>query len=133
MVVLVILAVLATAILPSVIGKSERARQTKAKTDVAMIESLLDQFYLDMGQYPTTDEGMRVLYYPPDEDSDKWRGPYSKKPIGKDPWGNPYGYRSPGEVTSLEYEVFSYGKDGEEGGEGDDADITSWEDVEFEE
>jgi len=130
MVVLVILAMLAALIVPNVVGKSDEAKQTKAKTDIAMIESLLDQFYLDMGRYPTTEEGVRVLYFPPDEDTDKWNGPYSKKPIPLDPWDNPYHYECPGTRSSMPYEVASYGKDGEEGGEDYDADIVSWVDVE---
>ena len=117
MVVLAILAILATAILPSVIGKKEGAMQTKAQTDIAMIETLLDQFYLDMGRYPTTEEGLRVLYFAPEEEDEKWKGPYSKKPIPDDPWGYPYVYECPGTHTTQPYEVASYGKDGEEGGE----------------
>jgi len=133
MVVLAILAILATAILPNIVGKRERAAQTKAQTDIAMIESLLDQFYLDMGRYPTSEEGLRILYFAPEEETEKWKGPYPKKPIPNDPWGNPYIYECPGTHTSQPYEVASFGKDGEEGGEGDDADIVSWVDVESEE
>ena len=125
-VVLAILAILAVAIVPNVVGKSDKARQTKAQADIAIIEGLLDQFYLDMGRYPTTEEGPRVLYYPPDEDEEKWNGPYSKKPISNDPWGNPYVYESPATRTSLPYDLMSLGKDGQEGGEGYDADITNW-------
>lgn len=127
MVVLVILAVLAVAIVPNVVGKSDKAKRTKAQADIAVIEGLLDQFYLDMGRYPTTDERLRVLYHPPEEDQDEWGGPYSKKPISNDPWGNPYVYECPGTRTSLPYELMSLGKDGKEGGEAYDADVTSWE------
>jgi general secretion pathway protein G len=130
LVVLVILALLATAIAPQVVGKSDQAKHTKAVADIAMIESLLDQFYLDMNRYPTTEEGLRVLYYPPDEDEDKWKGRYSKKPIPDDPWGNPYIYESPGSFTSEPYEVSSLGKDGQEGGEEYDEDIISWAGIE---
>lgn len=133
MVVLAILAILATAILPNIVGKRERAAQTKAQTDIAMIESLLDQFYLDLGRYPTSEEGLRILYFAPGEETEKWKGPYSKKPIPNDPWDNPYIYECPGSRTSQPYEVASFGKDGEEGGEGDDADIVSWVDIEGEE
>ena len=126
MVVLVILALLATTIATSVVGKSDKAKQAKAKTDIAMVESLLDQYYLDMDRYPTTDEGLRVLYYRPDEEDEKWQGPYSKKPIPPDPWGNLYTYECPGIHSDQPYEVASYGKDGEEGGEEYDEDITSW-------
>ena len=126
MVVVVILGILASAILYNVVGKSEMAKRTKAKVDIATIENLLDLFYLDMNRYPITEEGLDVLYHPSDEDQEKWKGPYAKKPIGKDPWGNPYLYECPGIRSGMPYEVMSLGRDGEEGGEGDDADITSW-------
>ena len=126
MVVLVILAVLAVAIVPNVVGKSDKAKHTKAIADIAVIEGLLDQFYLDLGRYPTTDEGLRVLYHPTEEDKEKWAGPYSKKPIANDPWGRPYVYESPGSRTNAPYEVMSSGKDGKEGGESWDADVVSW-------
>ncbi len=134
MVVLVILALLATAILPSVVGKSDKAKWTKAKTDIAMIESLLDQYYLDMGEYPTAEQGLRVLYHEPDGDeSESWKGPYSKKPIPPDPWKRPYIYECPGSHSSQPYEIYSYGKDGEEGGEDYDEDLVSWVDEDSEE
>ena len=132
MVVLVILAVLATAILPNVIGKSERAKRVKAQADIAVIEGLLDHFYLDLDRYPTVEEGLRVLYYPLPEEETRWKGPYSKKPITNDPWHNPYVYESPGTHSPLPYEVMSYGNDGIEGGEDDAADIVSWPEEESE-
>jgi general secretion pathway protein G len=132
LVVLAILAILAAAILPNVVGKKEGAMRTKAQTDIAMIESLLDQYYLDMDQYPTSEEGLRVLYFKPNEETTKWKGPYSKKPIPNDPWGNPYIYESPGAHSAQPYEVMSYGRDGGEGGEGEDADVVSWVEIEGE-
>jgi general secretion pathway protein G len=132
LVVLAILAILAAAILPNVVGKKEGAMRTKAQTDIAMIESLLDQYYLDMDRYPTSEEGLRVLYFKPNEETTKWKGPYSKKPIPNDPWGNPYIYESPGAHSAQPYEVMSYGRDGGEGGEGEDADVVSWVEIEGE-
>jgi len=126
MVVLVILSVLAVAILPNVMGKSERAKRVKAQADIAVMEGLLDEFYLDMDRYPTTEEGLRVLHYPIPEEEKKWKGPYSKKPIPNDPWGNPYVYECPGTHSSMPYEVMSYGSDGVEGGEDDAEDVVSW-------
>lgn len=128
MVVLVILVLLVTMIVPNIVGKSDDAKQTKARTDIAMIEALLDQFYLDMGRYPTQEEGVRVLYRAPDSDTEQWKGPYSKKPIPDDPWGNPYRYQIPGTHSSQPYEIWSLGRDGQEGGEQFDADIVSWVD-----
>ncbi len=130
MVVLVILALLVTVIVPNVVGKSDDAKQTKAKTDIAMIEALLDQFYLDMGHYPSSEEGLRSLYFSPEDSDGKWKGPYPKKPIPKDPWGNPYGYESPGTRSAQPYETWSFGRDGQEGGESYDEDIVSWVDLE---
>ncbi len=126
MVVLLILGILAAAIVPNVVGKTDRAKRTKAQADIAVIESLLDQFYLDMGRYPTTEEGLNALYYAPEQDQEKWHGPYPKKPISKDPWGHEYVYECPGTHSSLPYEVSSYGRSGREGGEGDDAPVISW-------
>ncbi len=130
MIVAVVLAILAAAILPGVIGHTETARQMRAKSDIAVLEGALDMFYLYMGRYPATEEGLRVLYYPPEIDAERWKGPFLKKPTLEDPWGNPYVYYSPGTHTDLPYEIISYGKDGEEGGEGDGADITSWPEFE---
>jgi len=130
MVVLAILALLAAAILPNVVGKSDLAKQGKAKSDIAVLEGLLDQFYLDMGRYPSSDEGLQALYASPEGDNPKWKGPYSKKRIPPDPWGNPYGYVSPGTRSAQPYEVWSSGRDGQEGGTGVDEDIVSWEDSE---
>ncbi len=132
MVVLVILALLVSVIVPNVVGKSDEAKVTKAKTDIAMIEALLDSFYLDMGRYPTTEEGLRSLYHAPEEDSEAWKGPYSKKPISADPWGNLYVYECPGTRSGQSYEVLCLGSDGQEGGEGYETDIVSWVDVEDE-
>lgn len=127
MVVLAILALLAAAILPNVVGKSDTAKQSKAKSDIAVIEGLLDNFYLDMGRYPTSEEGLNALFTSPDGDNPKWKGPYSKKKIAPDPWGQPYQYVAPGTHSSQPYEVWSCGRDGQEGGTGPDADIPSWE------
>jgi len=126
MVVLLILGILAAAIVPNVVGRTDSAKHTKAQSDIAIIEGLLDQFYLDMGRYPTTEEGLNALYYAPEQDQEKWHGPYPKKPIPKDPWGHDYVYECPGTHSSLPYEVSSYGRSGREGGEGADAPIISW-------
>jgi general secretion pathway protein G len=130
LVVVAILAVIVALITPNIVGKRERANRVKATADIATIENLLDQFYLDVNRYPTTDEGLRVLYFAPEDDAELWQGPYSKKPIGNDPWGNPYFYESPGSHSDQPYEVASFGKDGQEGGEEDDADVISWVEME---
>ena len=126
MVVLLIIGILAATILPNVVGKSDRAKRVKARADVTMIESFLDQFYLDMDRYPTTEEGLHVLYEKPEDDAARWGGPYPAKRIPKDPWKNPYVYEYPASRSDLQYDLFSRGRDGEEGGEAEDADVTNW-------
>ena len=130
MVVAVVVAILAAAIIPSLVGRAEVARRSRAQADIAVLETALELFYLDMGHYPTTEQGLRALYFAPAEEAEKWREPYLKKPLFEDPWGNEYVYRSPGTHSSQPYEIVSYGKDGEEGGEKDDADVQSWVDIE---
>ena len=128
LVVLVILGLLAALVGPRILGRVGGAKQEVAKSQIAMLEAALDQYRLDMGRYPTTEEGLKVLIEPPeDEDLKKnWRGPYlKKKKIPKDPWGREYQYRCPGEHG--EYDLWSYGADGQPGGEGENADITNWD------
>ena len=129
MVVAVVVAILAAAIVTNLVGHTEKARVSTAQSDIAALEQALAVFYLDTGSYPTTEQGLPVLFTAP-EDEEGWDGPYVTKPRFKDPWGNDYIYRSPGTRGSYPYEIVSYGKDGQEGGEGDDADSQSWVDVE---
>ena len=102
------------------IGKSE-VKATRAQIDA--FEKALDQYRLDTGRYPTTEQGLNVLNVRPENEA-KWSGPYLRKAVPVDPWGNPYVYRSPGEHG--EFDLLSYGKDGKIGGTGEDADITNW-------
>ncbi len=83
---------------------------------------VLDAFEVDTGRHPTTDEGLKALMEQPGNAKD-WKGPYLKRAVTNDPWGNPYMYRSPGQHNSSGYDLYSYGPDGQEGG-GDD--IDSW-------
>ena len=103
------------------VGKSE------IKTARAQIESFgkaLDQYRLDTGHYPTTEQGLKALNFKPSDEA-KWDGPYLKKNVPNDPWGNPYQYKRPGDHG--EYDIISLGKDGAPGGAGEDADIGNWE------
>lgn len=128
LVVLVILGLLAALIGPRVVGRLGKAKKDIARSQISLLESALDQFRLDVGRYPTTEEGLRALIEPPEDEEirARWQGPYLKKrKIPLDPWGHPYQYRSPGEHG--EYDLWSYGADGKPGGEGENADITSWE------
>jgi general secretion pathway protein G len=123
LVVMVIIGLLAGYVGPkyfSQIGKSE-VKVTRAQIDG--LGKALDHFRLDIGRYPSTEEGLAVLITRP-TDQPKWDGPYLTKNIPLDPWGNPYIYKSPGEHG--EYDLISNGKDGQPGGEGEAADITNW-------
>lgn len=124
LVVMVIIGLLAGYVAPlyfKQVGKSE------VKTAKAQIEALgkaLDQYRLDTGHYPNTEQGLASLMTQPANEP-KWDGPYLKKAVPLDPWGNPYQYKRPGEHG--EYDMISLGKDGQAGGSGEDADINSWE------
>jgi len=120
--VLVILAVLAMVVVPKFTGRSEQARVTAARTDIANLETALDAFEVDCGRFPTSEEGLRVLLEPP-AGVQNWRGPYIKRQMPTDPWGNPYVYRYPGAHNQGSYDLSSAGPDGREGG---DNDISNW-------
>lgn len=123
MVVVVIIGLLATLILPNVLGRQDQALMIKARADVKAIASQLTLYKLDNFTYPTTSSGLQALLSNV-ENKPNWRG-YINKPI-KDPWGNEYQYRSPGE-NSKDFDVWSFGADGKLGGEGSNADIGNWE------
>ena len=123
MIVVVILGLLATVVMPRMLNRPEQARRTKAKIDIRHIESALALFKIDTGRFPTTSEGLAVLVSDPGikgYDNDVY---LVKVPL--DPWGNKYIYISPG-VRGKDYDLESYGKDGEDGGTEDNADIESW-------
>ena len=123
MIVVVILGLLATVIMPRMLGRTEQARRMKAKVDIRNIESALALFKTDTGRFPTTSEGLNVLVTDPGIKGYNKDGYLDKVPL--DPWGNRYIYLSPG-VHSKDYDLESYGKDGEDGGTDNDADIESW-------
>lgn len=129
MVVLVILGILAGLIIPRIMGRPEEARRTKARIQIESIETALKLYKLDNGVYPTTEQGLQALVEPPSvgELARAWRegGYLEKGRIPKDPWGNEYVYLSPG--IHGDFDLVSYGADGETGGEGKDKDINNWE------
>jgi len=102
------------------IGKSE-VKATKAQIDA--LQKALDQYRIDIGHYPSTEQGLAALLTRPAEEQ-RWTGPYLSKAVPSDPWGRAYLYRAPGEHG--EFDLQSYGRDGRPGGEGEDADIVSW-------
>jgi general secretion pathway protein G len=123
LVVMVIIGLLAGYVGPKYfaqIGKSE-IKATRAQLD--SLEKALDQYRLDTGHYPSTEQGLAALTSKPDNDA-RWDGPYLKKSVPDDPWGHPYQYKSPGEHG--EYDLYSLGKDGQPGGSQEMADIVSW-------
>jgi general secretion pathway protein G len=123
LVVMVIIGLLAGYVGPkyfSQIGKSE-IKATRAQIDA--LEKALDQYRLDLGHYPSTEQGLAALMAQPSGEA-KWQGPYLKKAVPLDPWGKPYQYKYPGE--HVEFDLMSWGKDGQPGGSGEDADITNW-------
>ncbi|UCG48283.1 MAG: type II secretion system major pseudopilin GspG [Phycisphaerales bacterium] len=123
MIVVVILGLLATVIMPRMLGRPEQARRMKAKVDIRNIQSALGLFKMDTGRFPTTSEGLDVLVTDPGIRGYSSDAYLDKVPL--DPWHNRYVYICPG-VNSRDYDLKSYGRDGEEGGTGDDADIESW-------
>jgi general secretion pathway protein G len=126
MVVVVILGILAAIVVPRLLDEPERARRTSAATQIRSFEEALGMFRLDNGFYPTTEQGLQALVSRPTIGRIPARykdGGYIRR-IPNDPWGNPYVYLSPG--VHGDYDLLSYGADGQPGGEGDNADIANW-------
>jgi len=124
LVVMVIIGMLAAYVAPRYFSQVGRSQVRSAQAQIAALRSALDAYRLDVGSYPTTEQGLTVLTTRPNDD-EHWNGPYLQRVVPLDPWGRPYQYKSPGEYG--EYDLFSLGKDGQPGGSGDDADITSWQ------
>jgi len=116
MIVVTIIAILSAIIIPNVINYPKRARVTATKLQIQQFRTPLELYYNDKGRYPSSEEGLEALVK---------EGLIKKIPL--DPWNYPYHYRYPGEISPEEYEIWSYGADGKEGGEGFNADIKSWE------
>ena len=126
MVVVVIIGLLAAFILPNVFGNVIKAQKAKVKGDIQAIETALTMYKLDNYKYPSTDLGLAALSQRPNDPTVRnWReGGYIKR-ITKDPWGNPYQYIYPG-LHGQDYDLYSFGADSQEGGEGENADIGNW-------
>lgn len=119
LVVILILAILASLIVPQVMGHTDKAKVASAQTDLRTLSDALDTYRLEVGSYPTTDEGLQALRAAPSGASG-WHGPYLKKDVPADPWGNEYHYESNGDGS---YTLMSYGADGAPGGDGYAADL----------
>jgi general secretion pathway protein G len=126
MVVIVIIGLLATVVMINVLPSQDRAMKEKARADVAVLEQAVESYRLENLSFPTTEQGLSALVSPPSglARPDRYReGGYVRR-LPKDPWGNAYQYRYPGE--NGRFDVYSMGADGQKGGEGDDADIGNW-------
>jgi general secretion pathway protein G len=128
LVVITVIGLLAALVGPRILGRVSEAKSATGKAQLEMLSVALDNYRLDNGSYPTTEQGLAALQEKPTRDPAplNWRGPYLKRNIPADPWGRPYVYRSPGEHDPGGNDLSSLGKDGQPGGEGEDADITSW-------
>ncbi|PYS56108.1 MAG: type II secretion system protein GspG [Acidobacteria bacterium] len=123
LVVMVIIAMFATLVGQRLFRNVEKARETQAKAQISEFESVLDTFRLDVGRYPAAEEGLQALRTRPGN-LERWDGPYLRKDVPLDPWQHPYVYRFPGQHS--DYDLLSLGADGQEGGEGENADIVNW-------
>ncbi len=123
LIVMIILGLIASLVGPRLFGKLGGARQDTAKTQIEMLMAALDAFRLDVGRYPSEQEGLGALMQNPGVN--KWDGPYLKKEVPIDPWGYPYHYQNPGQHGEID--LFSYGADNKPGGEKEDADVGSWQ------
>jgi general secretion pathway protein G len=126
LIVMIILGLLAALVGPRMFGKVGKSKQKAAKAQISLFETALDTYRLDVGKYPTTDQGLKALRVKP-EGLNNWDGPYLPKDVPLDPWGHPYDYRCPGEHG--DYDIISYGADWKPGGEGEDADIVNWKGI----
>lgn len=128
LVVIAVVAILASIVSPMVFRNVSDAKQAAARTQIEIFGAALDAYRLDHGAYPNTDQGLQALREAPLDSVavTRWRGPYVRKEIPSDPWGNEYVYVSPGVANPTGYDLQTYGLDGVEGGEGEAADLTSW-------
>jgi general secretion pathway protein G len=123
LVVMVIIGLLAGYVAPRYFSQVGKSEVKTAMAQINALEKALDQYRLDIGRYPSTEQGLAALVAKP-QNEPKWQGPYLAKAVPMDPWGRPYQYKAPGEKA--EYDLLSFGRDGQPGGTGDGADITNY-------
>ena len=128
LVVVAIIVTLAAVVAPTIFRNVGDARVSAAKSQIELLSLALNSYRLDSDGYPSTEQGLEALRTTPTTgDSPRnWRGPYLSRLVPPDPWGRPYIYVSPGRVNPTSFDLYSLGRDGRTGGEGEDADITSW-------
>lgn len=125
LVVVLIIGLLASLVAPKLFSKLSSSKQKIAKAQIQMIATALDAFRLDVGRYPSQEEGLKVLWENPGNIKG-WDGPYLPKPVKTDPWGHPYIYKVPGK-NGKPYDLKSLGADGKEGGVGENKDLSVWD------
>lgn len=125
LVVIIIIALLSSLVAPKFFGKLDNAKVKTAQAQMNMLSSALDTFRLDVGRYPTTEEGLKSLWVK-ESAIKSWNGPYLPKKVEADTWENPYQYKVPGK-NKEDYDLFSFGADGKIGGDDDKKDISVWE------
>jgi len=128
LVTIAIIATLAAIVAPALFGNVGEARRNSARSQVQILSLALDAYRLDNDAFPTTDQGLEALRTMPVSGAPpaNWKGPYLRQLVPMDPWGRPYVYTAPGVANPNSYDLYTLGKDGKPGGEGEDADITSW-------
>ena len=124
LVVMVIIGLLAAYVAPRYFSQVGRSEVRSAQAQISALRNALDAYRLDVGSYPTTEQGLGALTARP-QNATRWNGPYLQRSAPADPWGRPYQYKAPGEHG--EFDLFSLGKDGQPGGSDEAADITSWQ------
>ena len=124
LVVMVIIGLLAGFVAPRYFAQVGKSQVKVARAQIDALDKALDQFRLDVGRYPTSEEGLQALVAQPSGEA-KWSGPYLKKGVPVDPWGRAYLYQLPG-THGGDFDLLSYGRDGRQGGNGEDADVTNW-------
>ena len=127
LVTIAIIATLAAIVAPALFGNIGEARRGTAKSQIQILSLALDSYRLDNEKFPSTEQGLESLRsVPPADPQPNWKGPYLRQLVPLDPWGRPYVYVSPGVANPNAYDLYTLGKDGKPGGDGEDADITSW-------
>jgi general secretion pathway protein G len=123
LVVIVIIGLLASMVAPRYFDQLGKSNTKIARAQIVALEKALDQYRLDLGHYPTTEEGLNSLFVKPNNE-EKWKGPYLKKAVPADPWGRPYIYKSPGDHGELD--LSTLGADGQPGGSDENGDVGNW-------
>jgi len=124
LIVMIILGLIASLVAPKMFNKVSSAKTGTARSQIELLGTALDAYRLDNGAYPTTAQGLNALREAV-QGQETWEGPYLPKPVPDDPWNRPYMYKSPGDHG--DYDLYTYGRDGQAGGEDEDEDVASWE------